>query len=72
MEENPTFRFRITWCAFSNINFKGATDWEETQDYETEEELLEDFHRSSGSMSEGLIMAFDASGFEWSMEVEPV
>lgn len=65
--------YRIKWSAFSNINFRGATEWEEWVGEEsTEDEVLRSVGRNLDGLPValpfGLEQALDASGFDWDVE----
>lgn len=66
--------YRITWSAFSNINFRGATEWETWEGEETTEDgIVVAVTRSLDgipiSLPYGLERALEASGFDWNVEV---
>lgn len=61
--------YRLTWAASSNINFHGATDWEEWDDPDASEKDIYTALEDGGHISDGLEMVLQASGFEWNVEV---
>lgn len=66
-----TFEYQIGWAASSNASFfSRSEEWVEWEgDEETAEAVEEALLAGQGSLSIGLEMAIDASGFEWWVKV---
>lgn len=62
--------YRICWSSFSNITFRGATDWMDWGGDEdaTEDEISEELS-DGGGLCQGLEEALNGSGFEWWAEI---
>lgn len=63
-------QYRLRWWAFSNVNFRGATDWEVWDGDGDPEEVLSapEMPNESLNMPAGLEEVLQASGFEWDIE----
>lgn len=62
--------YRICWSASTNINFRGATDWEEWDGYEESATEVEDaLYQGDGQIAEALGIAIEASGFDYWVEL---
>lgn len=60
--------YRVCWTASSNISFRGATPWRDGADWGEDAEEIEDALSGGALAIEGLEIALDASGFEWTVE----
>lgn len=65
-------QYRVSWSAWSNISFRGATDWTNWDDPDATPEEIEELMTKGSLNLPGLEEALNASGFEWSVETREV
>lgn len=69
-DDDFKFEYRVGWSAFTNINFKGSTDWMQWDGYEeTADEVEVALTHTNGMIPMALDIALESSGFDWWMEV---
>lgn len=66
------FEYRICWNAWTNITFRGATDWEIDDEAETADEVESYLYEGTNNLCLGLQIALESSGFDWWVEVREV
>lgn len=68
-EEEKNFEWQVCWNASTNISFEGKSDWEEYgAEADTVKEVEDDLMKG-GFISDAFERVFQASGFEWWLEV---
>ena len=71
MSSGEGFEYRVCWSASSNINFRGATEWQEWWgiDEQTPAEVESTLCDFTGTSPPALDEMIDASGLDWHVEV---